>query len=69
MCAVAVCSGRYTVQVLYAGVDVGGSPAYPEVFDSSLVRVGQIDDGILGQPIRFQGLCVIFTIPYLSRIS
>ena len=48
-------AGRYTVTVLYAEVDVGGSPAHPEVFDSSLVRVGQIGDGILGQPVKFEG--------------
>ena len=51
-------AGRYTVTVLYAEVDVGGSPAHPEVFDSNLVRVGQIGDGILGQPVKFEGTCL-----------
>ena len=61
-------AGRYIVKVLYAEVDVGGSPAHPEIFDSSLVRIGQISDGILGQPVRFEGaLLTCCCSPLFSR--
>ena len=47
--------GRHKVTIRYADVDINGSPFFPEVYDTSLVRVGKIPDGVVGKPVHFDG--------------
>lgn len=48
--------GRHKISVKYADVEISGSPFFTEVYDMNLVRVGQIPDGIVKQPIHFDGM-------------
>ena len=58
--------GRHKVNVRYADVEITGSPFFSEAYDATLVRVGQIPDGIVNQPIHFDGMhrkiCPFFII-------
>ena len=47
--------GRHRIDVKYADANIMGSPFYPEVFDASLVRVGNIPIGIIDQWVYFDG--------------
>ena len=48
-------TGRHTIEVLYANMEIMGSPFFPEVFDASLVTVEPIRDGIVGELTTFEG--------------
>lgn len=45
--------GVHQVRVLFADVNIQGSPFMPEVYDAGQVKVGHIPQGVLGQPIKF----------------
>lgn len=47
-------AGKYTVNVLCAGLDIRGSPFYPEVFDPTQVRVVRNQCGVVGKPVHFK---------------
>ncbi len=47
--------GRHRINVEYADIDISDSPFFPQAFDAGLVRVGTIPDGVLGQPVTFEG--------------
>ena len=44
--------------VQYAETDISGSPFSPEAYNASLIQVSSLQDGIVGQPVTFQGTCV-----------
>ena len=48
-------SGRHTIRAQYANMEISGSPFYPEVYDASLVKVGDITDGTVGDLTTFEG--------------
>ena len=43
------------MKVLYADVEIQGSPFFPEVYDVGLVHVGKVPDGVVSKPIKFEG--------------
>ena len=47
--------GRHEVRIQYADADIRGSPFYPEVFDPAQVVVGYTEEGIVGQPVEYDG--------------
>ena len=47
--------GPYRIQVQYADVNIQGSPFIAHAYDTSQVRVGSIPDGIVKQPVHFDG--------------
>jgi len=48
-------TGVHQVQVMFADVNIQGSPFLPEVYDACQVKVGQMPQGVLGQPMKFDG--------------
>ena len=47
--------GRHKISVRYADVDINGSPFFTEAYDTNQVRIGNIPDGIVNQPVHFDG--------------
>ena len=63
--------GRHKISVRYADVDINGSPFFTEAYDTNLVRIGNIPDGIVNQPVHFDGrffLCIFFSLK-LSQLE
>lgn len=54
-------SGRHSVDVMFAGQQVKGSPFYIEVFDVSKIRVDNFYNGNVGEPAGFHGKFSSFT--------
>lgn len=51
-------SGRHTIDVQFAGVQVDGSPFYVDVFDLSTIRVDNFRHGTVGDEAGFSGMCL-----------
>ena len=68
-CYFLFCQGRHTVRVLYADVDVMGSPYTVNVYDVNNVRVGRIPDGVLNKPVIFEGREFLYTSKYTSEYT
>ena len=49
-------AGQHTIQIEYANMEIRGSPFYPQVYDASLVTVGPIEDGLVGELVQFEGV-------------
>jgi len=47
-------AGRHTINVLCAGMEIKGSPFYPEVFDPCQVRIHRNQCGVVGKPVHFK---------------
>ncbi len=45
--------GRHTVEILYAGQAIMGSPFYVEIYDPNKIRVEGIKNGFVGESIGF----------------
>ena len=54
--------GTHMIHVEYADSDIQGSPFSVEVYDASRVKVGNIPDGTVNQPIRIEGNIAAFVI-------
>lgn len=54
-----VAEGDHTVDVNYAGVPIQGSPFTCRVYDSQKIKVGEIQNGQVGQAVHFIGM-----VPY-----
>ena len=59
--------GRHKISVRYADVDINGSPFFTEAYDTNLVRIGNIPDGIVNQPVHFDG--TLLTCVFLAELS
>ena len=46
-------TGRHTVEILYAGNAIMGSPFYVEIYDPNKIRVEGVTNGVVGQSISF----------------
>ena len=49
-------------------MDIMGSPFYPEVYDASLVTVGPIRDGIVGELSMFEGKMMMVLGAYVGCV-
>ena len=47
-------SGRHTVEILYAGQAIMGSPFYVEIYDPNKIRVEGSRSGSVGQLMDFE---------------
>lgn len=50
-------TGRHTVEILYAGQAIMGSPFYVEIYDPNKIRVEGERKGVVGQRIEFDSKC------------
>lgn len=46
-------TGRHTVEILYAGQAIMGSPFYVEIYDPNKIRVEGTRRGMVGQKMEF----------------
>ena len=45
--------GRHTVEIMYAGQAIMGSPFFVEIYDPNKIRVEGVKNGIVDQTIGF----------------
>ena len=57
---ICIISGRHTIDVQFAGVQVDGSPFYVDVFDLSTIRIDNFRHGTVGDEAGFSGMCLMF---------
>ena len=48
-----IITGRHTVEILYAGQAIMGSPFYVEIYDPNKIRVEGVKSGMIGETIGF----------------
>ncbi|KAJ8683635.1 hypothetical protein QAD02_019427 [Eretmocerus hayati] len=46
--------GEHTIQILHNGQHIKGSPFRPQAYDSKAIKVDDIPDGILDEPVEFE---------------
>ncbi|XP_014219845.1 filamin-A isoform X2 [Copidosoma floridanum] len=46
--------GEHTIQILYSGQHIKGSPFRPQAYDSKAIQVGNIPDGVVNEPVEFE---------------
>ena len=54
-------SGRHTVEILYAGQAIMGSPFYVEIYDPNKIKVLGAPNSMVGQRVEFESKFSLFT--------
>ena len=55
-------SGRHTVEILYAGQAIMGSPFYVEIYDPNKIQVEGTRGGVVGQKVSFDSMYNMYNL-------
>ena len=60
--------GSYMIDVTVAGLTVPSSPLIAKAYDADLIKVTDIQDGIVGDLSTFRGIQFIYVFSFSNRI-
>lgn len=61
--------GTHIIEASIGGTKLAGGPLVAKVYDSSLIKVTDVNGGVVGQPCQFRGIHLLIEINSNSKFE